>query len=90
MNAVMDGHGSRYKEEIHKSIIHFTVNFFQNYCLHQIFLSLWESICARLTRQMAACVLTFFVQHAILARPLSESGKLWLTWNMAELELVVG
>ena len=23
MNAVMDGHGSRYKEEIHKAIIHF-------------------------------------------------------------------
>jgi hypothetical protein len=44
----------------------------------------------RLTRKMTARVLTFFVRHAALVRPLSESGKLRLTRDMAELELVVG
>ena len=39
---------------------------------------------------MATHVLTFFVRHAALVRPLSESGKLWLTRDMVELELVVG
>jgi hypothetical protein len=45
----------------------------------------------RLTRKMIARVLTFFfVRHAALVRPLSESEKLRLTRDMAELELVVG
>ncbi|CAN1351827.1 Conserved oligomeric Golgi complex subunit 5 [Linum perenne] len=35
-----------------------------------------ETICTQLVRNMAARVLIFFVRHASLVRPLSESGKL--------------
>lgn len=93
MNAGMDEHGSRYMEEVQKSIIHFRSEFLSKLLppssSHFVSVS-GESICARLTRKMAARVLTFFVRHASLVRPLSESGKLRLTRDMAELELVVG
>jgi hypothetical protein len=43
-----------------------------------------------LAAQLAARVLTLFVRHAALLRPLSESGKLRLAQDCAELELAVG
>lgn len=49
-----------------------------------------ESICSSLARKMASRVLLFFVRHAALVRPLSETGKLRMARDMAELELVVG
>jgi len=39
---------------------------------------------------VASRVLELFVRHASLVRPLSESGKLRLAKDMAELELAVG
>ncbi|KAH9290341.1 hypothetical protein KI387_034458 [Taxus chinensis] len=93
INAGMDENGSRYMEEIQESIIHFRSEFLSKLLLPAASHStsvVGESICARLTRKMAARVLTFFVRHAALVRPLSESGKLQLTRDMAELELVVG
>ena len=39
---------------------------------------------------MASCVLIFFLRHAALVRPLSESGKLRMARDMTELELAVG
>uniref|UniRef100_A0A0D6QR93 Conserved oligomeric Golgi complex subunit 5 n=1 Tax=Araucaria cunninghamii TaxID=56994 RepID=A0A0D6QR93_ARACU len=93
INAGMDENGSRYMEEIQKSIIHFRREFLSKLlpsATSHFNSVVGESICARLTRKMAARVLTFFVRHAAIIRPLSESGKLQLTRDMAELELVVG
>lgn len=92
-NASMDENGSGYMEEIKNSIIHFHKEFLSKLHLPATSHStsvVGESICTRLTRKMAARVLTFFVRHAALVRPLSEPRKLQLTKDMAELELVVG
>ncbi|KAF5947269.1 hypothetical protein HYC85_013226 [Camellia sinensis] len=39
---------------------------------------------------MASRVLIFFIRHASLVRPLSESGKLRMATDMADFELAVG
>ncbi|KAJ6337163.1 hypothetical protein OIU76_006937 [Salix suchowensis] len=49
-----------------------------------------ETICTQLVRSMASRVLIFFIRHASLVRPLSESGKLRMARDMAELELTIG
>lgn len=43
-----------------------------------------------LMHKAASRLLIFFVRHAALVRPLSESGRLQLAKDMAELELAVG
>lgn len=90
VDAAMDNNVSPYMEELQKSILHFRSEF-----LSQLLppsttaASGTEMICTRLVRNMASRVLNFFVRHASLIRPLSESGKLRLARDMAELELAV-
>ncbi|KAM3343419.1 conserved oligomeric Golgi complex subunit 5 [Capsicum galapagoense] len=92
MDAAMDNNASPYMEELQKSILHFRSEFLSR-LLPSSSNSLTtgsETICTRLVRSMASRVLIFFIRHASLVRPLSESGKLRLARDMAELELAVG
>lgn len=92
MDAAMDNNASPYMEELQKSILHFRGEFLSR-LLPSSSNSLTtgsETICTRLVRSMASRVLIFFIRHASLVRPLSESGKLRLARDMAELELAVG
>ncbi|PKI55709.1 hypothetical protein CRG98_023925 [Punica granatum] len=89
-DAAMDNNMSPYMAELQKSILHFRSEF-----LSRLFppsntaAAGTETICTRLVRNMAARVLSFFIRHSSLIRPLSESGKLRLAHDMAELELAV-
>eukprot|EP00249_Psilotum_nudum_P013949 c24591_g1_i1 orf=511-3060(+) len=86
-------YSSRYMEELQKTVIHFRKEFLSRLLPSTSFpaaLVAGESICSRLTRKVASRVLVFFVRHAALVRPLSESGKLRMARDMAELELVIG
>lgn len=92
MDAAMDNNASPYMEELQRSILHFRAEFLSR-LLPSSSNSLTtgsETICTRLVRSMASRVLIFFIRHASLVRPLSESGKLRLARDMAELELAVG
>lgn len=92
MDAAMDNNASPYMEELQKSILHFRSEFLSR-LLPSSANSLTtgsETICTTLVRSMASRVLIFFIRHASLVRPLSESGKLRLARDMAELELAVG
>ncbi|XP_015056112.1 conserved oligomeric Golgi complex subunit 5 [Solanum pennellii] len=92
MDAAMDNNASPYMEELQKSILHFRSEFLSR-LLPSSSNSLTtgsETICTTLVRSMASRVLIFFIRHASLVRPLSESGKLRLARDMAELELAVG
>ncbi|KAK4364021.1 hypothetical protein RND71_015379 [Anisodus tanguticus] len=92
MDADMDNNASPYMEELQKSILHFRSEFLSR-LLPSSSSSITtgsETICTRLVRSMASRVLIFFIRHASLVRPLSESGKLRLARDMAELELAVG
>ncbi|KAJ8534531.1 hypothetical protein K7X08_016259 [Anisodus acutangulus] len=92
MDAAMDNNASPYMEELQKSILHFRSEFLSR-LLPSSSSSITtgsETICTRLVRSMASRVLIFFIRHASLVRPLSESGKLRLARDMAELELAVG
>ncbi|KAL7143584.1 hypothetical protein ABFS83_08G201700 [Erythranthe nasuta] len=80
--------GSPYMEDLQKNITHFRTEFLSR-LLGQAGPARSETICTRLVKSMAARVLTFFIRHASLVRPLSESGKLRMARDMAELELVV-
>ncbi|KAL7587555.1 conserved oligomeric Golgi complex subunit 5 [Lactuca sativa] len=95
-DAAMDNNSSPYMEDLQKHITHFRTEF-----LSRLLPSSakgtgtgigigTETICMRLVRTMAARVLIFFIRHASLVRPLSESGKLRMARDMAELELSVG
>ncbi|CAH1418946.1 unnamed protein product [Lactuca virosa] len=95
-DAAMDNNSSPYMEDLQKHITHFRTEF-----LSRLLPSSakgigtgigigTETICTRLVRTMAARVLIFFIRHASLVRPLSESGKLRMARDMAELELSVG
>ncbi|GAB4844768.1 Conserved oligomeric Golgi complex subunit [Ancistrocladus abbreviatus] len=88
----MDNNASPYMEELQKSILHFRSEFLSR--LLPSFASSVstgaETICTALARDMASKVLIFFIRHASLVRPLSESGKLRMARDMAELELAVG
>ncbi|KAL1560540.1 Conserved oligomeric Golgi complex subunit [Salvia divinorum] len=90
LDAAMDNNSSPYMEELQKSIYHFRSEFLSKVLPSSGAISTGtETICTRLVRSMASRILVFFVRHASLVRPLSESGKLRMARDMAELELAV-
>ncbi|CAH8257427.1 unnamed protein product [Arabidopsis lyrata] len=91
-DAAMDNNASSYMEELQRSILHFRSEFLSRLLPSAATANTagTESICTRLTRQMASRVLIFYIRHASLVRPLSEWGKLRMAKDMAELELAVG
>ncbi|KAL5538089.1 hypothetical protein UlMin_046064 [Ulmus minor] len=91
LDAAMDNNASSYMEELQKSILHFRSEFLSRLLPStKTTNASAENICTRLVRSMASRVLIFFIRHASLVRPLSESGKLRMARDMAELELAVG
>ncbi|ERN11729.1 conserved oligomeric Golgi complex subunit 5 [Amborella trichopoda] len=86
----IDNMASEYMDELQKSITHFRTEFLSRLLPSSSAVLSTETICTSLVRRMASRVLVFFIRHAALVRPLSESGKLRLARAMAELELVVG
>ncbi|KAG5520397.1 hypothetical protein RHGRI_033094 [Rhododendron griersonianum] len=94
MDAAMDNNNaSPYMEELQKCILHFRSEFLSRLLPSSNnagSVGTKESICSRLARSMASRVLICFIRHASLVRPLSESGKLRMARDMAELELAVG
>lgn len=91
LDAAMDNNASPYMEELQKSILLFRSEFLSRLLPTSTSASPigMETICTRLVRSMASRVLIFFIRHASLVRPLSESGKLRMARDMAELELAV-
>ncbi|KAK9065273.1 hypothetical protein SSX86_016656 [Deinandra increscens subsp. villosa] len=87
-----DNNSSSYMEELQKHISHFRNEFLSKLLPSsaKVISIGTETICTRLVRSMASRVLIFFIRHASLVRPLSESGKLRMARDMAELELAVG
>ncbi|MFQ6667526.1 hypothetical protein Gotur_033509, partial [Gossypium turneri] len=92
MDAAMDNNASPYMEELQKCILHFRREFLSRLLPSSANATTagTETICTRLVRSMASRVLILFIRHASLFRPLSESGKLRMARDMAELELAVG
>ncbi|KAJ1385319.1 Conserved oligomeric Golgi complex subunit 5 [Sesbania bispinosa] len=91
MDAAMDNNASPYMEELQKCILHFRSEFLSRLLPSRTTTAPGtENICTRLVQSMASRVLVFFIRHASLVRPLSESGKLRMARDMAELELAVG
>ncbi|KAJ8626872.1 hypothetical protein MRB53_020179 [Persea americana] len=93
MDAAMDNNASSYMDELQKYLVHFRTEFLSRLLsssLTQAVSTSSDTICVELIREMASRVLTFFIRHAALVRPLSESGKLRMARDMAELELAVG
>ncbi|KAK6279461.1 hypothetical protein POUND7_019728 [Theobroma cacao] len=92
MDAAMDNNASPYMEELQKCILHFRNEFLSRMLPSTANATTtgMETICTRLVRSMASRVLILFIRHASLVRPLSESGKLRMARDMAELELAVG
>ncbi|CAL9171740.1 unnamed protein product [Musa hybrid cultivar] len=88
MDVSMDNNASNYMDELQKCTLHFRNEFLSKLLPSSATRS--ETICTMLVRRMASRVLIFFIRHASLVRPLSESGKLRLARDMAELELAVG
>lgn len=87
MDSGMDSSASTYMDELQSCTVHFRTEFLSKLLPSA---SRSETICTTLVRRMASRVLIFFIRHASLVRPLSESGKLKLARDMAELELAVG
>ncbi|TYG50088.1 hypothetical protein ES288_D10G147600v1 [Gossypium darwinii] len=92
MDAAMDNNASPYMEELQKCILPFRREFLSRLLPSSANATTagTETICTRLVRSMASRVLILFIRHASLVRPLSESGKLRMARDMAELELAVG
>ncbi|CAL5190553.1 unnamed protein product [Lathyrus oleraceus] len=91
MDAAMDNNASPYMEELQKCILHFRSEFLSKLLPSRKTATPGiENLCTRLVQSMASRVLVFFIRHASLVRPLSESGKLRMARDMAELELAVG
>lgn len=89
----IDDRSSKYMEELQKTVTHFRTEFLSKLLPASSMSGTslkGESICANLTRKIASRVLVFFIRHASLVRPLSESGKLRMARDMAELEHAVG
>ncbi|KAK1261004.1 hypothetical protein QJS04_geneDACA018079 [Acorus gramineus] len=88
LNSSIDANNtSTYMDELQRCAVHFRTEFLSKLlpsAAHK------EIICTQLVRRMASRVLTLFIRHAALVRPLSEAGKLRLARDMAELELAVG
>ncbi|KAL3638315.1 Conserved oligomeric Golgi complex subunit [Castilleja foliolosa] len=90
VDSAMDNNASPYMEDLQKSVLHFRTEFLSRLLPSSGAISAeTENICMRLVRSMACRVLVFFIRHASLVRPLSESGKLRMAKDMAELELAV-
>ncbi|KAL8229611.1 hypothetical protein R6Q57_014511 [Mikania cordata] len=87
-----DNNSSSYMEELQNHISHFRNEFLSKLLPSsaKVITIGTETICTRLVRSMASRVLIFYIRHASLVRPLSESGKLRMARDMAELELAVG
>ncbi|KAK6925640.1 hypothetical protein RJ641_007359 [Dillenia turbinata] len=92
MDAAMDNNASPYMEELQKSVLHFRTEFLLRLLpsTSKKITTGSESICTSLVRNLASRVLVYFIRHASLVRPLSESGKLRMARDMAEIELTVG
>ncbi|KAF9687007.1 hypothetical protein SADUNF_Sadunf02G0049100 [Salix dunnii] len=91
IDAAMDNNASPYMEELQRCILHFRTEFLSRLLPSaRATIAGTETICTQLVRSMASRVLIFFIRHASLVRPLSESGKLRMARDMAELELTVG
>ncbi|KAL9253236.1 Conserved oligomeric Golgi complex subunit 5-like protein [Drosera capensis] len=91
IDSAMENNASPYMDELQKHILHFRSEFLSRLLPSSSSTSAGtETICTKLTRNMASMVLMFFMRHASLVRPLSESGKLRMARDMAELELAVG
>ncbi|XP_002526650.2 conserved oligomeric Golgi complex subunit 5 [Ricinus communis] len=92
MDAAMDNNASPYMEDLQKCLLHFRTEFLSRLLPTSANATAagTETICTQLVRRMASRVLTFFIRNASLVRPLSESGKLRMARDMAELELTVG
>ncbi|XP_068657268.1 conserved oligomeric Golgi complex subunit 5-like [Aristolochia californica] len=92
LDAAMDNSASAYMEELQKALLHFRTEFLSRLMpssLVKTRSTSTDTICIGLVRRMASRVLTFFIRHAALVRPLLESGKLRMARDMAELELAV-
>lgn len=91
MDAAMDNNASPYMEELQRCILHFRTEFLSRLLPSVSATTVGtETISTQLVKSMASRVLIYFIRHASLVRPLSESGKLRMTRDMAELELTVG
>ncbi|KAL9229884.1 hypothetical protein vseg_005301 [Gypsophila vaccaria] len=92
MDSAMDNNASPYMEELQQCILHFRSEFLSRLLPSSKNAAATgsESIATKLARGMASRLLMFFIRHASLVRPLSESGKLRMARDMAELELSVG
>ncbi|KAJ6405561.1 hypothetical protein OIU84_013512 [Salix udensis] len=91
IDAVMDNNASPYMEDLQRCILHFRTEFLSRLLPSaRATIAGTETICTQLVRSMASRVLIFFIRHASLVRPLSESGKLRMARDMAELELTIG
>ncbi|KAG9439155.1 hypothetical protein H6P81_019320 [Aristolochia fimbriata] len=94
LDAAVDNSASPYMEELQKAVLHFRTEFLSRLLPSSLTnrtstSTSSDTICIGLVRRMASRVLTFFIRHAALVRPLSESGKLRMARDMAELELAV-
>ncbi|KAJ6335939.1 hypothetical protein OIU78_012524 [Salix suchowensis] len=91
IDAAMDNNASPYMEDLQRCILHFRTEFLSRLLpSERATIAGTETICTQLVRSMASRVLIFFIRHASLVRPLSESGKLRMARDMAELELTIG
>ncbi|KAJ6685132.1 CONSERVED OLIGOMERIC GOLGI COMPLEX COMPONENT 5 [Salix purpurea] len=91
IDAAMDNNASPYMEDLQRCILHFRTEFLSRLLPSaRATVAGTETICTQLVRSMASRVLIFFIRHASLVRPLSESGKLRMARDMAELELTIG
>ncbi|KAK8941897.1 hypothetical protein KSP40_PGU012215 [Platanthera guangdongensis] len=86
-DSTMHSSASSYMDDLQKSTVHFRNEFLSKLIPASSPRS--ETICTGLVGRMASRVLISFIRHASLIRPLSESGKLRLARDMAELELAV-
>ncbi|XP_047318062.1 conserved oligomeric Golgi complex subunit 5 [Impatiens glandulifera] len=92
IDSAMDNNTSPYMEDLQTCLLHFRSEFLSRLLSSSSSTSTIsaENICTSLVRKTASRVLVFFIRHASLVRPLSESGKLRMARDMAELELAVG
>ncbi|KAG6466229.1 conserved oligomeric Golgi complex subunit 5-like [Zingiber officinale] len=88
IDSMLDNNATGYMDGLQKCSLHFRNEFLSKLLLSSGSHS--ETICTMLARRMASRILIFFIRHASLLRPLSESGKLKLARDMAELEHAVG
>ncbi|KAH7424625.1 hypothetical protein KP509_11G016500 [Ceratopteris richardii] len=89
----IDDRSSKYMEELQITVSHYRAEFLSKLLPSNAVSATplkGDSLCAYLTRKIASRVLVFYVRHAALVRPLSESGKLRMARDMAELELAIG